>query len=1723
MKKTFKILKYLTLSIAMMAGLIFLISIAVPVKNTIISNGKVTTSNSSALREKHNLIRLTSMEHLGSQMWMPVSDETNTEVYCVQPGTKIAMANTEEYRTKNAIQTIVNNTKDTSYESCGEADNVDTYRQYYSDTYYRCVGKDYTESSSFKGKDGVTYDNLYDIAYIASYILNNRDGISESEWAPSKQQAIWQSQLVDQNVYNRYSNETSMNKPDGARLLKAARLYKDFYEKIMEVETDETSDSYGKTGAKPNSLLSGEETTLSIDKIDRVGKLGPFKIDYVSGHQWSGQEAGRSFGGISDMYLLDAEGTKIDLKNIIVLGQLRKVYNEGKEKDESTFFSNWDRGIGAYNKNCIDYLAYEKAFPQPGEEFYVEFELPEKIVGGLKLHIQFSYLKCEMEICLREAGQYFVDDYCKGTVNHHTHTDTWEDSEGNTHEHTYNCSDCLGRKATLGWTNDSQNGVSIEYQKRSLVQEEYDLTMKNGDLFCTTMKIGGFVFEDIMSGKDNGADGRLSNEDHKLKNIQVTLYEVKDDNTLELAQLATLVQEQPSILQKQNTEEILAILNDPNDYTRRTNPTLTDENGYYEFRGVDTTKNYIVKFTYNGQTYMPTEYLEGASGKTVDEVVKNKQYSSVVTNEIWNTTSKATEDEDERKAYDQSFRSIGSTPTNYVSSNSLEKLKKIDGKYYNEVYTVYELAGFTLNENGKYVYDAKNQFIDTYLTVKDGKIIESDEFKEGIINKSIKEYIDKTHQYPQNMQEAYKDIAGDDEQIWKKLQFIEDCKISAYTKNQESTLDKLDTFDQYPVYDYFTTRIESGNKYPNNSYANGTYASGVTTYANTYLSKNGVKGDALDPAGLARAVQYYGKWAQSKGPISYQNVYEGQLFINCGLWRRQLSDMALQKDVYKATIKINGKTETYQYDKRDTNDYWEIQTRIEDYDSYYGGSYNRALYPSDYEYSGENKLEVYITYKIAIRNQSQSILTRIDEVVDYYDDTYEYVPEYSWAMYDDVSLTQDEYYNVLTGKSKVGEGKFKTATSDQKGQYPSESKYSLRGYDRVYLDGLSDKKLNAGETGYLYLTFKVNEKANKVDIDSEKHNIAEINGYTTYYSDGIQLPNGVERNSKNAAGIIDYDSKPGNFSNSGLKEGRYEHNFEDDTDHAKGIRVYVDNALKRTISGMVWEDERNTKAAGTDAVIANGIRDKKERVIEGIKVEMYEVVDGELKTPAVMQKTSMESDSKGQYQFEGFIPGNYIIRFTYGGNVSATAKGYNGQDYKSTTYQAGIDQAGKTNLGTDVTYRGYTNTETQNETATYGYDITKADATNTNYSDAKDIWSYREKVNNYSSGSMKYEMANNLNNDKTIKNNNLQMIAETGVIAVEGEYNRTNSDRDENSNNGYNNINYINGNDINGKYSIQNVDFGLAERPKAQLELNKQVSNLKIVLANQNVLFDANESVSNLIWQPKKSYNLTELQKDNYYATYNNYNKFREDVLNRVKNIVAKDKNGLIQPTIDKELTHGATIQATYDITVTNVGEVDYNDKSFYYTGKVKDTSSIVKTSADVLIDYVANNLKYRDANNKTEWAWKSTSANDIKSNGYVSSDVEKELTKYNTIITTTSLNKKLIPLTSSTKNNSNTYARTQLILTQTITAQNEEDDLVYRNTSEIVSISNDVGRRMAFSIQGNQKPSEVPQEPDASAAERIVILPPFGDTYLYFGLGVAVLAIIVGAAVFIKKKVLKK
>ena len=142
-------------------------------------------------------------------------------------------------------------------------------------------------------------------------------------------------------------------------------------------------------------------------------------------------------------------------------------------------------------------------------------------------------------------------------------------------------------------------------------------------------------------------------------------------------------------------------------------------------------------------------------------------------------------------------------------------------------------------------------------------------------------------------------------------------------------------------------------------------------------------------------------------------------YINQGLWRRQEAKLILTKDVLYGATRINGKTELYQYDNReDASSEWEIQTRMQNYAQYYAGAYVNGIYQSDYKYEGTktnggSDLEVYITYKINVKNASNSILTQIPEVVDYYDKNYEFMSNLSWVMYDTVNLKRDDYYNMI--------------------------------------------------------------------------------------------------------------------------------------------------------------------------------------------------------------------------------------------------------------------------------------------------------------------------------------------------------------------------------------------------------------------------------------------------------------------------------------------------------------------------------------------------------------------------------------------------------------------------------------------------------------------------------------------------------------------------------------
>ncbi len=1822
MKKLLKYTNILIISVAVSIGIA--LGVSTQLSNETITKINENYSKATSLCKTDYEIHVIEERPMGTDLWRPIAavgddGETLLELYCVSPGQPLS----SKYGTKEYLYATYNG-KITK----GECEHA-YFEEIRSDPYYKCKGEHYTESySGIIAHSGKSVTSLYDVAYIASYYPDGHSSfVLGDNWGEAKQLAIWWTDISNPNTTRAESEYI-----DSARDIKMdADNYKKFYEKIVE------EDENGRTGMKPTDNTNPDEVKLDTDKTTNTHVLGPFKVDYITGRYLPRGES-LSFGGISDMYLIDQNGNRVNI-DMLIRPEQEESY---KKPSYWTNVQQYDDGP-VENPNKVDYFDSTRNYPDPNEPFYVEFKYTGDDVSSLKLHIDFKYMKATTKICIRDGGYYktiIIDE----KEPPHTH-----DGEP--------CFNCI---ITWGVTYVSGVQQPLVYimdaeTDRYIIDENIEIPLDK--YFEKTMKLGGFVFEDTPQGKETEVNGIKDDQDVVVPGAKVTLYEVDKNGNYKLAKLATLKEENPYA-----TDEMI---NDPDDFKRRINPTLTDSSGYYEFRGLDTEKEYFVMFTYNGQTYMPTEYLTNkttgesynAVADMVDQKSSDKYSSGGNISEIWNQTSKAQEVASQRESFDKMFEEIRSYPENYKSKNTLKISEVSSNNGYNTTFSIYDLMGFDLQEDGKYK-QVHTALIDSYLTIDSasGMIVEgtlngnevTKTINEGLITKKLREFINTNKRYPtddemklQIYQSIVNEISGSVEggasQVWRMLQFIEDCKINAYTIN--NTNDEK-SYDLFPVYDRFTTFVSpGGNKYPNNSYNNGTYDANASTYQNHSLRFNDEKPDRL-----------------------YKNIYPGQLLINCGLWKRQETDMALRKDVYKATLKINDKTVIYNYDKRnanngdkegtnsadgnDNNTYWDINVRMSDYSYYYDMNYNREIYETDYLYNTSNgfgvghpgaPLEIYITYKVTVRNQSMSILSQIKEVVDYYDKDYKYREDLSWVTYDNNTVSDDEFYKAMVEENVTTIGSYKDINSSDSSKYGESTKSDIVGsqYNAVYVNGLQDKKLASGESAYIYLTFQVNKQDERVILDGGKYatsdtpkeNLAEINGYVTYYKDNTQLPNHITKSSNDIAGLIDRDSTPGNLVASDLQGDKYEKNFEDDTDRAPSLRVIIDEDAVRKANGTVWEDER-TSTSG-DSIIGNGIRED-ETGVAGVTVQLVEKrSDG---SEYIWYETT--SNNEGKYGFDkehlgdsyiGYIPGDYVIRFKYG-DTKETAlttqtefeKGqnivsYNGQDFKSTTYQIGLDKNGNAsglaqNANTDISgkYHGYTNTETQNESGTYGYDIYVADSNSTNYSDAKDLYTTstwkgnvyklsgvgtnnnfnsdsgytiqgRQAVINYSANNVTNHKAEVLAspyevptyNENKYSNDEMkqlyddlikytQMTAETGVIVVEFEYDRQQTDglNSAQNNSGNSSKDYIGDNAYNSNYTLNNIDFGLTERPKAQLEIDKSVANVKVTLANGSILFDINKAANNALWQDHKEYSIDEEKKTTskdktnvnkgskeyykpdegdiigmYEEHYNDNSKhrysFRTDN-NGINEIVEKTDKGLIQLTMDEELMHGATIQITYTVKITNVGEVDYVDKDFYYKGNSSGLQEST-TTANQVVDYVQNNLKFDENNeanngsNKKD-GWKLITVKDLTNHSEINDDLvnkklesggnNNKLSKFNTIIQTESFG------TSNLKPGDE-VSKT-LILSQLITPENTDDDMTYTNMVEIAKTSNSLGRRMAYSVVGNQDPS-LPDasEVDSNVAERIVILPPFGEARIYYILAGVVAIILIGGIILIRRKVL--
>ena len=452
---------------------------------------------------------------------------------------------------------------------------------------------------------------------------------------------------------------------------------------------------------------------------------------------------------------------------------------------------------------------------------------------------------------------------------------------------------------------------------------------------------------------------------------------------------------------------------------------------------------------------------------------------------------------------------------------------------------------------------------------------------------------------------------------------------------------------------------------------------------------------------------------------------------------------------------------------------------------------------------------------------------------------------------------------------------------------------------------------------------------------------------------------------------------------------------------------------------------------------------------------------------------------------------------------------------------------------------------------------------------------------------------------------NTYMVAQSGIISMNHEYEGLN-DNDKNISHGNTDdstkLHMVTGG-ITHENHARNVDLGLVERPRSQVKLTKEVSNLEIKLADGQTLFNSNTQMKDLIFDEHVGHEI------NYDKP--NVGPILESVRVKLRSQTAPE---FVQATMDDEIMDGATINVTYHLQVENVGEVDYLDRDFYYYGRKSGTvTEPVRTKVVRVIDYVANDLSYDSSKQNADAKWEVYTPSDlirsritidsnnnnkidntipganyfvdeveVTKNGfinriqsrdgnvtspegkfydkmnrdYVTRTYANEVATYNTVVVTKDLNDPLLPTVyvkgKDTLANQN-IDKTTLILTTTITASGNSEDLTYNNLAEVIETSNLYGRRMQFSIAGNQEMANQdindggrgdneaqdhhghsaskitqPKEIDADSAQQVVILPPTGSpeyrnkVLTIITTAIATIIVLVGA-VIIKKKVYDK
>ena len=365
-------------------------------------------------------------------------------------------------------------------------------------------------------------------------------------------------------------------------------------------------------------------------------------------------------------------------------------------------------------------------------------------------------------------------------------------------------------------------------------------------------------------------------------------------------------------------------------------------------------------------------------------------------------------------------------------------------------------------------------------------------------------------------------------------------------------------------------------------------------------------------------------------------------YVNLGLFKKAQTDYSLMQDLYNVRVSVNGFSHIYRYGSvryaNNGNDVnadssWNVGVKFQKNN----GTYKRAIYTADAEYEApnhkDNELKVYVTYKIAVNNES-TYLGRINSIVDYADKNFDMIA---------AGTAIDDKDNI-TGNL----------------QYGNKQEYNDK-YSKYVID--INTELTPGQAKFVYVQFQLNREAVLKIVNNQEvlNNVAEINSYTTFKDNITQTP----------VAVVDKDSVPANIT-----VGKID-TYEDDTDSATSLKLELKNA--RSIIGTVFVD--NATVNKDNERLGNGVYDNGEATVAGVKVRLDEIGKDDSSYDGERISKEVTTDENGNFKIEGYIPGNYNLTYTWGN------KTYKVQYYKGTIYDESRDQNDKEWYKKDVNTR----------------------------------------------------------------------------------------------------------------------------------------------------------------------------------------------------------------------------------------------------------------------------------------------------------------------------------------------------------------------------------------------------------------------------------------------------